>query len=58
MKLNLSVSGMMTSAKESVTDWRWWSSMAQIVLGCFLVAVAFVVFINPYNLELNKSFWF
>lgn len=50
MKLNLSVSGMMTSAKESVTDWRWWSSMAQIVLGCFLVAVAFVVFINPYNL--------
>lgn len=50
MKLNLSVSDMMTSAKESVTDWRWWSSMAQIVLGCFLVAVAFVVFINPYNL--------
>lgn len=50
MKLNLSVSGMMTSAKESVTDWRWWSSMAQIVFGCFLVAVAFVVFINPYNL--------
>lgn len=50
MKLNLSVSGMMTSAKESVTDWRWWSSMVQIVLGCFLVAVAFVVFINPYNL--------
>lgn len=50
MKLNLSVSGMMTSAKESVTDWRWWSSMAQIVFGCFMVAVAFVVFINPYNL--------
>ncbi|MBO7312756.1 MAG: YitT family protein, partial [Alistipes sp.] len=24
--------------------------MGQIVFGCFLVAVAFVVFINPYNL--------
>ncbi|MBO7282817.1 MAG: YitT family protein [Alistipes sp.] len=41
---------MSASVKESVTDWRWWSSMAQIVLGCILVAVAFVVFINPYNL--------
>ncbi|MBR5595207.1 MAG: YitT family protein [Alistipes sp.] len=36
--------------KESVTDWRWWTSIGQIVFGCFLVAVAFVVFINPYDL--------
>ena len=50
MKLKFSFADMAVSAKESVTDWRWWSSMGQIVLGCFLVAVAFVVFINPYDL--------
>ena len=41
---------MSASIKESATDWRWWSSIGQIVFGCFLVAVAFVVFINPYDL--------
>lgn len=41
---------MSASMKDSVTDWRWWSSIGQIVFGCFLVAVAFVVFINPYDL--------
>ena len=41
---------MTASMKESVTDWRWWTSIGQIVFGCFLVAVAFVVFINPYDL--------
>lgn len=41
---------MSASMKESVTDWRWWTSIGQIVFGCFLVAVAFVVFINPYDL--------
>ena len=41
---------MTASIKESVTDWRWWTSIGQIVFGCFLVAVAFVVFINPYDL--------
>ena len=50
MKLQFNLANLATSAKESVTDWRWWSSIGQIVLGCFLVAVAFVVFINPYNL--------
>ena len=50
MKLKFSFADMAVSAKESVTDWRWWSSIGQIVFGCFLVAVAFVVFINPYNL--------
>lgn len=50
MKLQLNIANLTTSFKESVTDWRWWSSMAQIVFGCFLVAVAFVVFINPYDL--------
>lgn len=38
------------SIVNSVSDLRWWSSIAQIVFGCFLVAVAFVVFINPYDL--------
>jgi uncharacterized membrane-anchored protein YitT (DUF2179 family) len=50
MKLKLNFANMAVSAKESVTDWRWWSSMGQIVLGCLLVALAFVVFINPYDL--------
>ena len=50
MKLKLDFANMSASMKESVTDWRWWSSIAQIVFGCFLVAVAFVVFINPYDL--------
>lgn len=50
MKLQLNFANLSASIKESVSDWRWWSSMGQIVFGCFLVAVAFVVFINPYNL--------
>ena len=50
MKLQLNFANISASVKESVSDWRWWSSMGQIVFGCFLVAVAFVVFINPYNL--------
>ena len=50
MKLKLDFANMSASMKESVTDWRWWSSIVQIVFGCFLVAVAFVVFINPYDL--------
>ena len=50
MKLKLDFANMTASMKESVTDWRWWTSIGQIVFGCFLVAVAFVVFINPYDL--------
>ena len=50
MKLQLNFANIAASVKESVSDWRWWSSIGQIVFGCFLVAVAFVVFINPYNL--------
>ena len=48
--MKLDFANMSASMKESVTDWRWWSSIGQIVFGCFLVAVAFVVFINPYDL--------
>ena len=50
MKLKFDFANMSASMKESMTDWRWWSSIGQIVFGCFLVAVAFVVFINPYDL--------
>lgn len=46
MNLKLTIA---ESAK-SLTDIRWWGSIGQIILGCFLVAVAFVVFINPYDL--------
>ena len=41
---------MALSVKESVTDIKWWSAMLQIVFGCLMVAIAFVVFINPYDL--------
>lgn len=50
MKLQLNLSNLSASVKESVTDLKWWAAIGQIVLGCFLVAVAFVVFINPYDL--------
>lgn len=50
MKLKLDFANMSASIKEPMTDWRWWSSIVQIIFGCFLVAVAFVVFINPYDL--------
>ena len=46
MNLKLTIA---ESAK-SLTDIRWWGSIGQIILGCFLVAVAFVVFTNPYDL--------
>lgn len=39
-----------STIKDSLTDLSWWSSMTQIVLGCLMVAIAFVVFINPYDL--------
>ena len=50
MKLELNIEKLTSSALESVKSLKWWSSIGQIVLGCFLVAVAFVVFINPYNM--------
>ena len=50
MKLEINIEKIVGSMVESVTSWKWWASIGQIVLGCFLVAVAFVVFINPYNM--------
>ena len=50
MKLKLSWANMASSIEESITDKSWWYSIIQIIFGCFLVAVAFVVFINPYDL--------
>ena len=50
MKLQLSASKITASVKESVTNWKWWRSMGMIVFGCLLVALAFVIFINPYKL--------
>ena len=41
---------MVSSTREAITDKSWWFSIIQIIFGCFLVAVAFVVFINPYDL--------
>lgn len=50
MKLKLSFAKIKESFVESITDWQWWASMAKIFFGCFLVAVAFVIFINPYGM--------
>ena len=30
--------------------WEWWFSWANILLGCVIVAIGFVFFINPYNI--------
>lgn len=45
-----SFSEIITSTKESICDIKWWGSILQIVFGCLLVAIAFVVFINPYDM--------
>ena len=50
MNVALYFSNLMKSIKESFVDWKWWASIGQIVFGCLLVAIAFVVFINPYNM--------
>lgn len=36
--------------KESLTDWHWWVSIISIVFGCTVLAAAFALFINPYNI--------
>ncbi len=41
---------IVSPVKDSLTDWRWWFSIAQIVFGCVLVAAGFALFINPYNI--------
>ena len=50
MNVALYFSNLVKSIKESIVDWKWWVSIGQIVLGCLMVAIAFVVFINPYNM--------
>lgn len=50
LKSTFSLKASLASMRESVTDVKWWGSILQIVFGCFLVAVAFVVFINPYDM--------
>ena len=50
MKSKLNFAEMVASSKEALKDWRWWKSIGTIVFGCLLVAIAFVIFINPYDL--------
>lgn len=40
----------MSSIQENLTSRSFWSSWASIVAGCFIMAVGFVLFINPYNI--------
>ncbi|MCH5331176.1 MAG: YitT family protein [Alistipes sp.] len=35
---------------EPVFSWRWWLTWVSIFLGCLIVAVGYVFFINPYNI--------
>ncbi len=35
---------------ETVSSLAWWRDMITIVIGCAIVAVGFVLFINPYNI--------
>lgn len=39
-----------TMVMESITDWHWWFSIISIVFGCTVLAAAFALFINPYNI--------
>lgn len=36
--------------KETLANWIWWREMIMIVIGCIMVAAAFVFFINPYKI--------
>ena len=40
----------MASAKENLTSRSFWASWATIVAGCTVMALGFVLFINPYNI--------
>ena len=39
-----------TLINETVRKWSWWKEMLTIVVGCVIVSVGFVFFINPYNI--------
>ena len=34
--------------KEQLFSWKWWKSWIMIILGCFIMSVGYVLFINPY----------
>ena len=36
--------------KSSVTSWNWWRDMMSIVIGCTIMSIGFVFFINPYDI--------
>ena len=36
--------------KETLASWIWWREMITIVIGCIMIAAAFVFFINPYKI--------
>lgn len=38
------------SLKSSLASWNWWRDMISIMIGCTLVSVGFVFFINPYDI--------
>ena len=43
---------IVSPVKDSLTDWRWWFSIAQIVFGCVLVAAGFALFIQTCPLPI------
>lgn len=36
--------------KSSVASWNWWRDMMSIVIGCTIMSIGFVFFINPYDI--------
>lgn len=40
----------MDKLRETLFSRKWWVAWAYVVIGCFVLAAGFVLFINPYNI--------
>lgn len=49
-KINIRTHRHIHTMKENLSSLRWWSEWVGIFFGCFVMAVGFVFFINPYNI--------
>lgn len=41
---------IISELKSSITSWNWWRDMISIALGCTIMSIGFVFFINPYDI--------
>lgn len=44
------MSKALLTIRKSITSREWWKDILLILTGCFVMSVAFVFFINPYNI--------